>query len=51
MGVVAFFSMKIVSQDILKLILGIFTGGLYFTISSYFISRDEFNDIKSIIKK
>lgn len=51
MSFLAYLSTTLISGDVAKFTIGIFTGMVYYVISSYFVTRSEFLDLMDIVVK
>lgn len=49
MGIIVYACISFLSMEALKLVVGILVGAVYYILSSYFISKQEFKDLKDII--
>lgn len=49
MGIIVYSCISFISMEALKLVVGILVGAVYYILSSYFISKQEFKDLKGII--
>ena len=51
MGAIVYSSVSFISTETLSLVVGILIGAIYYILSSFFVSKQEFKDLQSIVVK